>query len=379
MAIATTGAECGGRRRWRGAASATAIVLAAATVMAVPAAGAATPKLSVSSVSIGGSVAGDFGLEWIAQKGGFFAKQGLTVKFVNFSVGTGSTSGITSAFLGGSFNFLNNAASATMYAEQAGAPIQAIVQDDTGQQQEIAIHSATAAKLHIPAADSTPAQALAQFKALKGTHLSVGVTTTSSPAYNSIVAIAKKNGLTYGVNDSKDDIDLVTTGTATAQSSGFNANKFDAIGSSPPQSLRPDTTVINLGAIAPVSQAAGLYLVGLNSFMKVHPDTTQALVNGMVQAWEYAHQHPAQAEKLIVSMEAENDQTNPATVKTLYADLSRYWKSPYPSEAAFNAAKQLVNTSQPTPLTLTYAKWADPSYVQTAAKNGKFTIPVPTT
>jgi ABC-type nitrate/sulfonate/bicarbonate transport system substrate-binding protein len=355
--------------------------LAAVGVVGVPASSAAGvgSALSASSISIGGSVAGDFGLTWIAQKAGFFKQQGLTVKFVNFAVGTGSTSGITSAFLGGSFNFLNNAASATMYAQQAGAPIQAIMQDDVGQQQEIAIHSDIATKLHIPAADATPAEALAQFKALKGTHLSVGVTSTTSPAYNSIVAIAKKYGLTYGLNSSGADIDLVTTGTATAQSSGFNAAKFDAIGSSPPQSLRPDTTVINLGLIPPVSAAAGLYLVGLTSFMKAHPDTTQALINAEVEAWEYAHQHPQQAEKLLVSMEAENDQTDPATVQTLYNDLARYWKTPYPQQSAFNGAKQLVNQSQPKPLTVTYSQWADPSYVAKAAKDLTLTVPVPTT
>jgi hypothetical protein len=374
------GIEAGGRSWGIRAGSLLAgltVVTAVVGVGADGAAAATAKPLSVSSITIGGSTAGDFGLTWIAQKAGFFKQQGLTVKIVDFA-GSGSTSAITSAFLSGSFDFLNNAASATMYAKQAGAPIQAIVDDDIGQQQEIAISDAAAKRLHVPPTTDTPAGSLAQFKALKGSHITVGITTTASPAYNSIVADAKENGLTTGVNSSSADIDLVTTGTVTSQSSGYLNGKFDAIGSSPPQSLHPDQDDIHLGLVKPASEAAGLYVVGLDSFMKAHPDTTQALVNAEVEAWEYARENPAKAENLITSMEAANDVTNPATVKIIYQGLAEYWKTPLLLQSAFNGAKELSNLSQSTKLTLTYGQWCDPTFVDNAVKDLHLQSEVPT-
>jgi ABC-type nitrate/sulfonate/bicarbonate transport system substrate-binding protein len=137
---------------------------------------------ALTQVKIGGSTGGDFALLWIAEQGGFFKAQGLDAKFVNF-VGAGAPA-ITSAFLGGSFDFLNGAVASTMSAKAAGAPMQAIFGVDIGQQIEIAVHNTVAQKLNMPQPDGTAATALKQFQALKGSHIKIGVTSTTSPAYN---------------------------------------------------------------------------------------------------------------------------------------------------------------------------------------------------
>lgn len=362
-----------------------ALLLAIAAAAAVTACGSsnstsAAPAsgggktLSQSSISIGGSTAGDFGLTWIADKAGFFKQQGLTVKFVNFSAGTGSTSGITSAFLGHSFDFLNNPATATLFAKQAGAPINAVVSVDEGSQNQIAISDAAAARLHIPAADGTPAAATKQLLALKGSHITIGVTGTSSTSYTTIAALLQLNGLTYGVNSPGSDVDFVTTGTANSQVAGFLAGKFDAIASTPPQTTKPDTVVISLGLIPPVSQGAGLYLATLNSFAQAHPDTVQAVVNAEVEAWAYAKKNPAAAEKLMVSMYAENGVTNPATVQSLFAVQSKYWETPLMSQAAYNNAVKVINLGSKTPITLGFGSWADTTFVDKAITNPSLTL-----
>ncbi len=332
------------------------------------------PKLSDSSISIGGSTAGDFGLTWIADKGGFFAQQGLTVKFVNFSAGTGSTSGITSAFLGHSFDFLNNPATATLFAKQSGAPIHAVVAADEGSQNQIMISNAAAAKYHIPAATGTAANAQAQLAALKGSHITIGVTGASSTSYTTIVALLKLNNMTYGIDSASSDVDFVTTGTATAQVSGFAAGKFDALASTPPQTTKPNTTTISLGLISPVAQSAGLYLATLDSFAKAHPDTVQAVVNAEVQAWAYAKTNPAGAEKLIVSMQAENQVTDPTTVQQLFDSQSKYWVTPVMTKDAYDSAVKVINLGQSMPVTLSYTDWVDPTFVDKAAKDTKLTM-----
>jgi NitT/TauT family transport system substrate-binding protein len=335
--------------------------------------------LSQSSITIGGSTAGDFGLTWIAQQAGFFKQQGLTVKFVNFSAGTGSTAGITSAFLGHSFDFLNNPATATLFAKQAGAPIHAVVSVDEGSQNQIAISDAAAARLHIPAADGTAAEATKQLLALKGSHIKIGVTGTSSTSFTTIVALLQLNGLTYGVNSPGKDVDFITTGTANSQVAGFLAGKFDAIASTPPQTTKPNTVVISLGLIPPVSQGAGLYLATLDSFAQAHPDTVQAVVNAEVEAWAYARKNPAAAEKLMVSMYAENGVTNPATVQSLFALQSKYWETPVMSQTAYNSAVKVINLGSKTPISLGFSSWCDTSFVDKAIKNPSLTLgqPVP--
>jgi NitT/TauT family transport system substrate-binding protein len=337
-------------------------------------AGGSAHGLSQSSITIGGSTAGDFGLTWIAQQAGFFKQQGLTVKFVNFSAGTGSTSGITAAFIGHSFDFLNNPATATLFAVQAGAPIRAVVSSDEGSQNQIAISDAAATRLHIPAADSTPAEAETQLKALKGSHIKIGVTGTSSTSYTTIVALLKLNGMTYGVNSPSSDVDFITTGTASSQVSGFLAGKFDAIASTPPQTTKPNTVTISLGLIPPVSQGAGLYLSTLTSFAQAHPDTVQAVVNAEVEAWAYAKRNPAAAQKLITSMYAQNGVTSPATVKTLFALQSKYWETPAMSPAAYDSAIKVINLGSATPVKLSYSSWADASFVNKAIANTSLTL-----
>lgn len=323
-------------------------------------------------MKIGGSTGGDLGIAWIAQQAGFFKEQGLNVKFVNF-VGAGA-SAITSAFLGGSFDFLNGPVASTMSAKAAGAPIQAVFNVDVGQQIEITVHNSAAARLHIPTPDGTAATALAQFKALKGSHIKLGVTSTTSPAWNAIASNAKAQGLVVGVNDANADIDVVTTGTTTAMNAGYLADKTDAMASNPPTTTKPDSNIINMGLIDPLASATGLYLDVLQSYAKQNPQTTQKVVNAMVKAWAYAKANPDKAEELTTSMQVENKITDPAEVKQLYQDASSHWKTPLLLRSGFDNAVHIVNVAQPKKISLTYEQWADPTFVNKAVKDSSLLL-----
>lgn len=328
---------------------------------------AAASAGELTTVKIGGSTGGDLGLAWIAQQAGFFKQQGINADFVNF-VGSG-TPAITSAFLGGSFDFLNGPVATTMSAKAAGAPIQAVFNVDIGQQLEIAIHNSVASQLHIPAATGTSSGALAQLMALKGSHLKLAVTSTTSPAWNAVVAIAKTHGLTAGVNAAGDDIDIVTTGTTTAMNASYLADKVQAMASNPPTTTKPDSTNINLGLITPLSDATGIYLDVLQSFAQKNAQTTQKVVNAMVQAWAYAKKYPQKAEQLTVSMQKQNDITDTSEDQSLYQDAASHWETPLLTMSGFSNAVKIVNLAQPQKLTLTYEQWADPSFVNQAVKD----------
>ncbi len=349
------------------AASAAFVAVAMLVTAACGSGGSTQSSGGLTTVKIGGSTGGDLGIAWIAQQAGFFKEQGLDVKFVNF-VGAGA-SAITAAFLGGSFDFLNGAVASTMSAKAAGAPIQAVFNVDIGQQIEIAMHNSVAQRLNVPTPDGTAQTALAQFKALKGSHIKLGVTSTTSPAWNAIVSNAKAQGLTVGVNKPDDDIDIITTGTTTAMNAGYLADKTDAMASNPPTTSKPDSNIINMGLIDPLASSTGLYMDVSQSYAKQNPQTTQKVVNALVKAWAYAKANPAKAEQLTTSLQKANEITDPAEVKTLYQDASSHWKTPLLLRSAFDKAVQVVNVAQPKKISLTYEQWADPTFVNKAVQD----------
>lgn len=322
---------------------------------------------ALTTVKIGGSTGGDLGLAWIAKEAGFFKQQGLNVQFVNF-VGAGAPA-ITSAFLGGSFEFLNGAVASTMSAKAAGAPIQAVFNVDIGQQIEIAMHDSTAARLHVPQPDGTASGALDQFLALKGSHIKLAVTSTTSPAWNAIAAIARTHGVTVGVNAAGDDIDVITTGTTTSMNASYLADKVDAMASNPPTTTKPNSTNINLGLISPLADSTGLYLDVSQSYEQKNPQTVQKVINAMVEAWAYAKANPQKAEQLTVSMQKENEITDPAEIKSLYQDAAVHWTTPLLLPSAFSNAVKVINLAQPQRINLTYQQWANPTFVNKAVKD----------
>jgi hypothetical protein len=243
------------------------------------------------------------------------------------------------------------------------------------------MHNSAAARLKVPQPDGTDAKALAQFTALKGSHIKLAVTSTTSPAWNAIAALAKTHGMTVGVNQAGADIDVITTGTTTAMNAGYLANKYDAMASNPPTTSKPDSNIINMGLIQPLASSSGLYLDVLQSFAKKNPATTQKVVNAMVKAWAYAKQNPAKAEQMTTSMQKANEITDPAKIHTLFTDAARGWKTPVLVPEAFDNALKIVNLAQPKPISLTYEKWADPTFVNKAIKDPSLTqgLTVPTT
>jgi ABC-type nitrate/sulfonate/bicarbonate transport system substrate-binding protein len=329
--------------------------------------GGSTGAAGSTKVTIGGAYKADFGLVWIAKQQGFFQQQGIDV--TTFDTSGVDANATMSAFLGGQFPIIDVAAPTEMFAKQSGGHLHAIMAMDTGEQIEVTINNAAARAAGVTLSGD-PTQELT---ALKGSHLSIAVTSKSSPAYNNLIAELKTHGLSIGPGA---DVNVQTVGSISAQVAGLKAGKLAAAASTPPSiPVIPNTTVINLGRITPLSQSVGQYLCVADAYAAAHPKTVQAVVTAITQAWNYAHQHPAQAEKLISSLDKINGVTDPAEVHTLFTDSSGYWRTPVMEQSGFDSAVHTVNLAQSQGLTLTYSDFADPHYVQQAVRQLHVQVP----
>jgi NitT/TauT family transport system substrate-binding protein len=350
------------------------VALVGATALLVAGCGSSTPQqqpgasgksLSQSSITFGTGSRSDSALIYIAQAAGYFADEGLNVKMVDTSL-TASTADITAAFFGGSYDLLNNGATTAVIADQAagGHALTAVMQTDVGSNQEIAINAGRANSLHLPADDGSSAASLARFKALKGSHLKVGVTSMTSISTVDLLAACKTQGLSCRSNSDSADLDIVTTGTPTAQIAGLNSGKFDSIVAGPPTTRQPDTTLITLGKVDPVSQAVNDYVLVLPRFLHAHPDTVQAAVNALGKAWQLAKQDPAKAEQMAAGMYAAAGIKDPKQPHELFTTSAQYWTNPIPTQQAYDDTVHVINLSQSSPITLPFGQFADPSFAK---------------
>jgi ABC-type nitrate/sulfonate/bicarbonate transport system substrate-binding protein len=326
--------------------------------------GSGSKPLSLSSIAIASGSRSDSALVYIAQAAGFFKREGLTVKVVDVAQ-VSNTADVIAAFYGGTYNVLNNGASTTILGAQSSGSqsISAVMQMDVGTTQEIALTNAKAKQLNLPTG-SSPATALKQFLALKGSHIQLAVTAMSSISALDVLAACKTQGLTCAANSSSADIDLVTTGTPVAQVAGLEAGKYDAIAAGPPTTRVPDTTDIELGEIAPVSDSVNDYVVVSPSMVKQHPDTVQAMVNAIGMAWKLYQTDPAAAEKDAGQMYKDAGVTDATEAHDLFTGWAKYWTNPVPTEQAYNDTVKVINLSQATKVTLPYTQFADPTFAK---------------
>lgn len=347
-------------------AGATALLVAGCGSSAAPQqAGASGKSLSQSSITFGTGSRSDSALIYIAQAAGYFADEGLTVKLVDTSL-TASTADITAAFFGGSYDTLNNGATTAVIADQAagGHALTAVMQTDVGTNQEIAINAGKARSLNLPANDGSPTASQQQFQALKGSHLKVGVTSMTSISTVDLLAACKTQGLSCQPNATSADLDIVTTGTPTAQIAGLNSGKFDAIVAGPPTTRQPNTTLITLGKVDPVSQAVNDYVLVTPRFLQAHKDTVQAAVNALGKAWQLAKQDPAKAEQMAAAMYTAAGIKDPKQAHELFTTSAQYWTNPIPTQQAYDDTVHVINLSQSSPITLPFGQFADPSFAK---------------
>jgi ABC-type nitrate/sulfonate/bicarbonate transport system substrate-binding protein len=357
------------------AAATAVVVLSAAGCGSSGQQAAASSGVSSGLITIGTSFKTNSAAIYIADKAGYFKDAGLNVKVIDTSAL--SSSDFTSAFFGGSYDFINAPAPTAMIADASAGSnrMTAVMQMDLGSHDQIALSKSAAASAHLPASDGSAATSLTQLKDLKAAHITTAVTSLTSIAYIDLVAACSANGVTCKPNSTGANVDVVTVGSPGTQVAGLAAGKFSSIVAGPPTTTQPGATTIDLGEIAPVSTAVNDYLIASPTFVAQNAGTVQAVVNAISRAWAWAQSHPAQAEQLCQPMYKETGVTSAAEMQQLYSGAAQYWGDPTPSQAPFQATEQLANFAQPSKLKLTFAQFANPAFEAKAEASYKVQVP----
>jgi ABC-type nitrate/sulfonate/bicarbonate transport system substrate-binding protein len=323
----------------------------------------------LTNVTVATGSRSDSALIYVAQAAGYFRDEGINAKLVDISQ-VSNTSDALAAFYGGTYNFINNGASTTIASDAAsgGHSVTAVMQMDVGTTQEIAIDSTKAKSLNLPSGNS-PAASLAQLMALKGSHLTLAVTTLSSISAVDLLAACKAHGLTCAANSSSADIDLVTAGEPTTQEAGLQAHKFDAIAAGPPTTRLPNTVQIELGEISPVQQSVNDYLLVTPNYLSAHKDIVTKVVTAVGKAWKLYQSDPTMAEKDAAQMYKDADVTDPAEAHELFTGWAKYWVNPVPTSQAYSDTVSVMNLTGSKPVSLPYAQFADTSFATAAVSS----------
>lgn len=348
---------------------------AASSSSSAPVAGASSAaKLSMSTVSYQASSNNVETLTgYVAEAEGFYKQQGLTVNYLDKS--SANVDQTIAGLLSGSYQFANEIVTSAMAADKQDELSQVMAIDD-GAEQEVTIAASTADALHITT-PASPADTAAQFKKLKGSHLTVAVTGFTAGTYNNLITVCQQEGLTCKQNTPSADINILSAGSAANQVAGLSAGHYQAIAAGIPIALQPSSVSLNMGDIALCDDAAFFGIITTSSFIKAHPDTVQAFVNAQVEAWNWTKKNPDQARALLVKMEGEiNDLTNTSTINTIFTDFQKYYQTPLLLQQAFTDAETILNTGQPTSkVTLKFSDFNDPSFVTKAVSQLHVTAP----
>lgn len=337
----------------------------------VPAAAAAGAKtLSLTTVTVAGFEGSvNWASLWAAQAEGFYAKQGLTVKFANTEA---SASSMVAATIGNSYQFIAADPVGLPAAVQNGAQIRAVLTPDVGPTDDLVISQKVAAEHHIPATGT-----LAQLKALKGSHLTIGVVSLTAGSYLDLLAVFKAQGLTASTGPGS-DIKIVSVGPLSDEAAGLASGHLDGFVNIYPNTEVPDSVHVMFGGVAPVSMEPPLTFVTSESLIKAHPDTVQAFVTATVEGWEYTRQHPAQTQQIVSRVFPTVGVTDAAKIAVLYRlDQQHRGSTPAITGAEYQAIQAVLGAAG-TPTTVSYSGFVDSSFVNTAISQLKLGLPAGT-
>ena len=257
-----------------------------------------TGPLSMQDISISSNFGSTPELSQISLGKKYFQADGLHSVTI---VGYGTTVADQIALvLGGHAQFVNGDSSPLLHAKSSGSDLVSLMNIRVGGSTALVVKKATAKKLGIPTANTTVADVRKQLLALKGSHLEIGVPSTTGDNAVNLVAIANKLGLTTG-NSATADIKITAFGSQQNTLTAFGTSKVDAFSSTAPSTYLPDTVYIPLYRAAPVSQEAAVTLSATGAFIKAHPDVVQATVDSYLMAMKYAQDHPSDAVKLVAN------------------------------------------------------------------------------
>ncbi|MEV6483432.1 ABC transporter substrate-binding protein [Streptomyces sp. NPDC051576] len=229
----------------------------------------------------------------LAEANGYFAKQGLKVKFVTLTAATD-----TSALQSGSVQFLNDSPTDFLSAIGKHLPETAISTDGAGNPLGLIVSTKFAEEHHLTA--DTPAAEVA--KALAG---STGGSSSANTKAEAGLFLKE-----YGVDPDK--VKWISLLSASADKAALKSNEIDWFTTSEPTPLEiqdsGDGVVVADATKVPAWSDAKtgytILVVARNSFLAQHADTAEKFVTAVQQATAYMHAHLDSAEVQSVAQKA---------------------------------------------------------------------------
>lgn len=348
-----------------------AISLCGALVGAVAACGSSasgggTQKSAPLSVTITASPNEESYAAWVAQAEGFFTKEGVNAKLVPYTGGAD----LLTVMEAGSTNFIvQDPLDGPTSALEKGGTIKYLLMPTAAATQQISIRKNAPAAQKIESAGSPTAQ----LQALKGSHYTVGVSTTASSSYTYLYSAAKLYGMTTGPGK---DIDITTLGTPSNEIVAINVGKVDSVAGVPPTTTQPNTFSIQLDQVSPFNVVPGGYLTTTDKFIKANPKAVQGVVTAMVDACEFIQKHPAQAEKDVVkATQTADPTTKAATAQANFSVSLPTFKNPFPGKVAYESESKMSNGQPAAGPLPAYSTAIDPQFATAAFKKAGLQVP----
>ena len=324
----------------------------------------AAPQLSQDSITVLATPNPFVAPIILGQKRGFFKALGLNVKF------KATTSGATlvPALISGSADVALPSITVPVTAAQAGANLKII--GTLGHQTELGmqINGRTARKLGIRANASSDAQ----IKALKGSKITIGVSSPVGGVYRQTAAILRARGVEPGT-----DVTLVSYPTPDAEFAAYTAGQVDAYVWTPPISLLPPKDNVVRIQYRQLTEYKGVEFIVLTvngNLAKDHPDTLQAFMTGLLKGWVLAQKNPAAAVQTLGRL-------YPTFSKAFLEEINKSASANYAptiaiTRAGFAKGLKLTNLTLPQPTTVTFEQMVDNTAINAAIKKLKLKIPL---
>ncbi|MFC8519673.1 ABC transporter substrate-binding protein [Streptomyces sp. NPDC057257] len=259
-----------------------AVVLGSTLLASCDGNGSGSGSSDTVTVGLGGNIF-DVPIR-LADKGGYFAKQGLKVKYATVTASTG-----TSALQSGSVQFLNDSPTSFLSALAQGLP-QTVISSDAGGNPLGLIVTTEFAKKHDLTAD-TPAAQVA--KALVGS--TGGASSTNTKAQTAVFLKS------YGVGP--DQVKWVSLPSPAADKAALKNHQIDWFTTSEPTPLQVqqsgDGVVVADETKVPVWSSAKVgytqFIAASNSYLRQHAAVARKFVTAVQEATAYMHAHPGAA------------------------------------------------------------------------------------
>ncbi|HZP96397.1 MAG TPA: ABC transporter substrate-binding protein [Candidatus Limnocylindria bacterium] len=327
-------------------------------------ASAAAKPLSMSTVILTANFNSTLELYYIADAEGFFKQQGLT-DMRQEGFGTQGADQIA-LLLGGHAQFINIGTSLLMNAAASGSPIVSVMNVAHSGSVAVVLNPKIAADKHIPTANKSAADAIAQVKALKGTKLKIGTPSATGDNFSDAATVFKANGLTLGPDG---DVDLQALGGTSNMLAGYKAGKIDGYVLTAPQTFVADAVTIPLYLVPPLAGTAFVQLATTKDMIQNHADVVQAVVNSYLRAAQFATKNPAKSLADVKPLYEAAGVKDEATQKQVFDQTASELGTPANTRAMFDEALALAGYTAKSPLKLDFTAFVDNRFVNAGIKS----------